>query len=339
MREARWKTLLRKSISACVAAIEVYNKPVMAHRDETFAMLAINAWELLLKARLVRHANNDLRAIQVLVPVLGRDGKPTRRKRVERNRSGNPKTITLGEAVNRVSNSERQKLDPACAANLWSLVEIRDNAVHFVNTDPEMARRVHEVGCACLRNYAAAVAEWFDQDLSEHRFMILPLSFDGAGSEASVVPGRRSRQAANLMTYLDQASDAHPTSGGSQYAAALRVETRIVGGRVRDAIAVRLSSGPEVPKVELTEADIVDRYPLDYAELQKRAKARLPNLRFNRAFNEAMRGLKGDARYVFRRRLDPRKPRSPWKDFFSHAAADALVRALDPPKTSAPPPI
>ena len=96
MKEARWKVLLRKSISACVAAIEVYNKPVMPHRDETFAMLAVNAWELMLKARLVREAGNDLRAIQVFVPVLMKDGQPTKRRQIERNRAGNPMTISLG---------------------------------------------------------------------------------------------------------------------------------------------------------------------------------------------------------------------------------------------------
>lgn len=56
MREPRWKALLRKSTSACVAAIEIYNKPASPHREETFATLAVCAWEGLLKARLVREA-------------------------------------------------------------------------------------------------------------------------------------------------------------------------------------------------------------------------------------------------------------------------------------------
>jgi hypothetical protein len=189
MRDPRWKSLLRKSISACVAAIEIYNKPIMPHREEAFAILAVNAWELMLKARLVREAKNDIRVIQVQVAVTGKDGKPTKRMRVDRSRSGNPKTITLGEAVHRTSNLAKMPLDPACVANLCSLVEIRDNAVHFVNDDPEMTRRAHEAGCACLRNYAAVVAEWFDEDLSGQRFMILPLSFEGVGKRALAILG------------------------------------------------------------------------------------------------------------------------------------------------------
>jgi hypothetical protein len=329
MKEARWKVLLRKSIFACVAAIEVYNKPVMPHRDETFAMLAVNAWELMLKARLVREAKNDLSAIQIFVPILTKDGQPTKRRRIERNRAGNPMTISLREAVRRVSNLAKMPLDQACVGNLGSLVEIRDNAVHFMNDDPEMARRTHAVGCACLRNYAAAVGEWFDEDLSKHRFMILPLSFEGAGGPALAIAGRRSRQVANLMAYLDRAADAQPPMYDGLYAAAIQVETRIVGSRVKDATALRFGGGPGAPEVMLTEERIADRWPLDYAALQKRAKARVPGLLFNRAFNIAAAKLKDDNKFAFRRRLHPRDPKcKTFKVFYSDAAVDALAQAL-----------
>src|SRR5262249_31780869 len=163
--------------------------------------------------------------IQIRVPITGRDGKPTSRMRIERNRSGNPKTLGLGDTVHRVSNLAERPLDPACAANLWSLVEIRDNAVHFINDDFEMSRRAYEAGCACLRNYVTVISDWFAEDLSEHRFAILPLSFEGVGGSALAVPGRRSRQAANLMTYLDRAAQEYPATLGTPYAAALIVET------------------------------------------------------------------------------------------------------------------
>jgi hypothetical protein len=40
----------QKSVDAALAAIEIYNKPDFRHREETFAILMTNAWELLLKA-------------------------------------------------------------------------------------------------------------------------------------------------------------------------------------------------------------------------------------------------------------------------------------------------
>ena len=37
-----------------IAAIEVYNKPDFLYRGETFSILAINSWELLLKAKHIK---------------------------------------------------------------------------------------------------------------------------------------------------------------------------------------------------------------------------------------------------------------------------------------------
>lgn len=50
--------LLDRSLAATLAAIEVYNKPNFSYREEVFAILAINGWELLLKARLLFESEN-----------------------------------------------------------------------------------------------------------------------------------------------------------------------------------------------------------------------------------------------------------------------------------------
>ena len=314
--------------------MEVYNKPVMSHREEAFAMLAVNAWELLLKARIVRDNGNRIRSIQVLAPIPRKDGTKSKRFRVERNPAGNPKTIKIGEAVRRVEQAPTNKLDPACVANLWSLVEIRNNAVHFLNEDVELSRRVYEAGSACLRNYAAAVAEWFNSDLSKHRFMILPLSFEGVG-EGLAIPARRSKQMANLMAYLDRASDDHPLREGNPYAASLRIETRIVGSRNKDATAVRLGGGPDAPVVSLSDEEMLRGWPLDYDAMRARVKTRMPAIKFNNEFHAAVRGLKGNQRMVLRRSLDPRDPNcTSNKEFYSDAAVDAVCKAITAAKAA-----
>ena len=45
------KELLDRTVLAMVAAIEIYNKPGFPYRNESFTILAINGWELLLKAK------------------------------------------------------------------------------------------------------------------------------------------------------------------------------------------------------------------------------------------------------------------------------------------------
>jgi hypothetical protein len=44
--KARSKELLDRAVAVMVAAIEIYNKPDFLYREETFAGLAVNGWEL-----------------------------------------------------------------------------------------------------------------------------------------------------------------------------------------------------------------------------------------------------------------------------------------------------
>jgi len=53
-RKARHHSLLEKSIQAALSAIEVYNKPDFKYREESFSILMVNAWEVLLKAKILK---------------------------------------------------------------------------------------------------------------------------------------------------------------------------------------------------------------------------------------------------------------------------------------------
>lgn len=46
------RRMVANSLSAMLAAIEIYNKPRMEYRDEVTVLLVVNAWELALKAAL-----------------------------------------------------------------------------------------------------------------------------------------------------------------------------------------------------------------------------------------------------------------------------------------------
>lgn len=64
MPKSRSHTLSEKAVSAATAAIEIYNKPIFAYREESFAILMLNAWELLLKARVLLENSNDQKSIE-----------------------------------------------------------------------------------------------------------------------------------------------------------------------------------------------------------------------------------------------------------------------------------
>jgi hypothetical protein len=91
-RPGYW-TVVEKSRAACVAAVETYNRASSSYREETFAILMVNAWELLLKARILKENGGRRSAIYAYEQKPRKDGKPGKRKTVRRGRSPAPAVV------------------------------------------------------------------------------------------------------------------------------------------------------------------------------------------------------------------------------------------------------
>lgn len=79
MSVSKSSALMKKAIAAGLSAIEVYNKPSFEYRDETFSILMINAWELMLKARILQQNDNKMRSILHREPRQRKDGTKTKK--------------------------------------------------------------------------------------------------------------------------------------------------------------------------------------------------------------------------------------------------------------------
>src|SRR3989304_5738000 len=101
---SRVKQMLDKSLSAMLAAIEVYNKPTFEYREEAYSILAVNAWELLLKARILQIDNNKTSAIIDYEKRQLGNGKLSRKLYKKKNRTGNDVSIGLFKAYDRLTN-------------------------------------------------------------------------------------------------------------------------------------------------------------------------------------------------------------------------------------------
>ena len=167
MRNLR-KKLLDQAIAAMIAAIEVYNKPDFKYRDESFAILAINAWELLIKARWLMDHGNRIDALYVYQNVNGR-------RRVKRNRSGTPMTYSIDYLAGKLY--ECRKLPKPVHQNLEILSDLRNSAVHFYYQKSDFVKKLHEVANATVKNFYALIKEWFDKDLSHLSIYLMPLAF------------------------------------------------------------------------------------------------------------------------------------------------------------------
>lgn len=177
MPKSKHARLAEKEISAALASIEIYNKPDFRYREESFSILIINAWELLLKARIVLENNGDQKSIEVWDYFTTKSGTRSRRKRPVKTRSGNVRTIGIDKAIGLVQSYATNNINERCITNLKLLIEIRDTSVHFMNGDIGLSARVLEVGMGAVQNFAQALSEWFQISLHDKNMYLMPLAF------------------------------------------------------------------------------------------------------------------------------------------------------------------
>lgn len=103
------KLLIEKSKEAFLMAIEIYNKPTIKYRVEGFSFFICNAWELMLKAYLIRE-----------------NGEPSIYYK-------NGRTLSLEACLNKVFTNSNDPL----RKNLKSIMNLRNTATHFITEDYE----------------------------------------------------------------------------------------------------------------------------------------------------------------------------------------------------------
>jgi hypothetical protein len=112
MRQANYnieKKLIEKSIEAFILGLEVYNKPTIKYRIEGFSFFIVNAWELILKAKMLK------------------DGKSIYFK-------DNPtRTLSIENVINEVYPNKTQPL----RINLEKIIVLRNTSTHFITEDYE----------------------------------------------------------------------------------------------------------------------------------------------------------------------------------------------------------
>lgn len=154
---ASYRALLNNSKAAILAAIEIYNKPQISYRDESFSILLLNAWELLLKAILSKNRQS------IFYPK--KRGVPYR-------------TLTLQDALIKSVRffPDTIQYEPV-AENLRILEMYRNNSIHFYNK-PNFGVVIYGLAQTSIVNYKDLVFSVFDIDIAnEITLNLLPLSF------------------------------------------------------------------------------------------------------------------------------------------------------------------
>lgn len=236
--KARYKELLHKSVAAMIAAIEVYNKPDFHYREETFSIIAVNAWELACKAYILKLSDNRLKTLYVYERLKKKDGSPSKKQKIKTGKSRNPITHSLEYSLNLIESLSGKPLPEALKVNIMALDALRDNSIHFYNRGLLFAKRLQELGSATLKNYVLALGEWFEMNLSQYNFYLMPISFF---AEAQIAEGLvLNKEEKRFLDFIDILEQETPNSGF--YDIAINVNINFVKSKTSEAIKVQLVS-------------------------------------------------------------------------------------------------
>lgn len=307
---------LQKAEAALLSAIEVYNRPTFEYREETFAILALNAWELLVKAKLLAENQNKMRSLFAFERRTLKSGQQSTKLYLKRNRSGAALSHSLWKAITELENKTPVRMDPAIKANLAALTEIRDSAVHFLVASPQLAKQVLEVGTAAVRNFIELARSWFQHDLSGRHFFLMPIGFIDASDAVSAIA--LSKDEAKLIAYIAHLSST-ATPGTGPYNITLEVNLSFKRTKATGAMAVAITNDPGAPQVTLTEEDFKKVYKWTYQQLVDHLKERYTDFKVNKKFSGIKKPLMVDPKFVRPRYLDPDNLKSGKKNFYSPA--------------------
>lgn len=298
-----------------LSAIEIYNKPDFKYREETFSVLCINAWELLLKAKILNLASNKVTSLYAMEFRILKSGEKSRIKRPKKNRSGNPLSINLFESYRVIIEDYGVKLDKVIYDNMVALTEIRDNSIHFVNDDLLLSLKVQELGTASLQNYLHLVNSWFGDVLSGYNFYLMPLSFFRDFNEAPGVALNKSEK--KVLEYLNKSEEQYDEQTMGDYNLTLRIDLKFQKVKSNAGVPVQITNDPNATEIRLVEEDISEKYPWDYDILTTRLSKRYSDLKINAKYHLIRKELEANKKFAHQRFLNPNNTNSSKKTLYN----------------------
>lgn len=311
--KARSTELLERSIAAMSAAVEIYNKPAFPYRAESFAILDVNAWELLFKAKILKDGKNDIRLLYCYETRTGKNGGKTKKRYIKRTRSKLPFTSSIDYLAKKLFDSGL--IEKAVYDNISLVGDYRDSSVHFVSQSAELVQKMQELGMASLQNYVILLKKWFGRTLSEFDCLLMPLTF---GDLPRMFQSQVTAEEHRFLEHFNKIANATENQD-SQFRVSVNVEIKFV--RVSDpaAIPFTFSNSPDALPIHLSEEQIREKYPMSYDELTSVLRNRYLDFKVDGKYHALRKELMLNSRFGTIRYLDPTKPKGIKKPYFSRA--------------------
>jgi hypothetical protein len=228
--------LRKKSIEAFLLAIEIYNKPTIKYRVEGFALFAINAWELMLKAYLIKKHGES----SIYFP-----DNPNR-------------TISLEGCLRKVFTNEKDPL----RLNLEKIIELRNTSTHFITREYEFI--YVPLFQACVDNFTQKLRELLEEDITNYipeNFLVLPVSVF-AFNEAQIRGKYSDPISAKLIEVNNKITKLQESTSSGRFAVRVIHDHYITKDRSKATETLRIAKDGESPVMVLKDLkDPKDTHP------------------------------------------------------------------------------
>lgn len=321
------ESLIENSKSAIISCVELHNKPSFSYRYEICAILAINGWELILKA-FINENYPDVRLIR-------KDGT----------------TKPFEECVKFVS-SEKGVGFRTVEENLNRLYEFRNNIIHFYKE--QIGTILYSLLHKSVLLYNSFLKENFNVDLTdETNLFLLPIGFKPFVSPVDFLSNdselAKSSYAVSAFVKSIIDSTKQLNSEGVEDAiltgfnVAIKNENRlknadIIVGITKDKSEanlivsndlgnINITTDVNARKVQIEEESLFKTlYVLSYHQVRKKCYELFSDFKQNAKFNKIMKSLKENPTFHKKRYLDFINKKGIGQDWYTHTILEELKK-------------
>ncbi len=323
--------LIKNSIAAYFAAIEIHNKPNISYRYETVTLLLMNAWELALKSFIRKYIKN---------------------KDIFEDKTH---TITFSKSLDYVDsyiNEQKPKSFTSIRKNLEEIENFRNNFIHYYSEklDPYLFMLISK----STLNYVEFVKKYFNKDIMNiDGLFILPLGFklpfkpeDFLSKKAVEYSSTKESKEfilgiiKTIRELNEEGIEDSIVLGFDIYLESVKISTNsdIIAAitsidnadiTIAKTTNYNLTTDVNAQVINMSDEQFRKKWKYTHQELVKKCREVLPNFKLDKKFNEAKKSIESDINCAYRRKLDSKNPKSASKVFYTEIAVDKIKELLE----------
>lgn len=231
--------LLDKSLESFILGLEIFNKPTIKYRVEGFSFFICNAWELMLKAELIKRK----------ISIYYKDSA---------------RTLSLSDVVKKVYSDEHTRV----RLNLEQIIDLRNTSTHFITEEYEL--KYIPLFQANVFNFEREIKKRFDIAITDY----LPENFLALSGHIKPLTDEEIRvkyppeiaevlirKSAALLELSDQ-------YGSSDFSVAVKQNLYITKRKADADFSVSIENGTET-KVQIVKElkDPANTHPLSFSDV------------------------------------------------------------------------